>query len=42
MKDYFGYWIQSQNYILMITTTYCCSEGPYSILVTGTENVTFY
>lgn len=41
INTYFGNWIQPGNYILMITTYPCCSEGSFNISVTGPDNIYF-
>ncbi|CAF1156528.1 unnamed protein product [Adineta steineri] len=41
-NTYFGNFLSSNKYVLMITTYFCCSQGSFSLLVTGPANVYFY
>ena len=41
-KTLLGNSIQSQKYTLMITTYFCCSQGTFSVLVTGPATIDFY
>jgi hypothetical protein len=40
-KTLLGNSIQSQQYVLMITTYFSCNQGTFSVLVTGPANIFF-